>query len=259
MHDINLGSTITRERRAAAARPIGGPVTNGTGRTVLRACRLAYRYGKTEVFAGASFSLRAGEAAFLTGPNGAGKSTLLRCLAGWDAPSEGRVELCGEGFDGSNRAQRSLLAFVPDVPSFYDDLTAGEHIRFVRQAMRLDAADDPSDELMARLGLDGQRDLLPSSYSRGMRQKLALVLAFARVPRLLLLDEPYGPLDPDAAAVLSALIDEARDAGAAVLASCHHDVPNLRPDVLLHLEEGRLSVRAGGDAARDALDEADDA
>ena len=50
---------------------------------------LAYRYGKTEVFAGASLSLRAGEVAFLTGPNGAGTSTLLRCLAGWDAPAEG--------------------------------------------------------------------------------------------------------------------------------------------------------------------------
>ena len=52
---------------------------------------LAYRYGKTEVFAGASLSLRAGEVAFLTGPNGAGKSTLLRCLAGWAAPAQGAV------------------------------------------------------------------------------------------------------------------------------------------------------------------------
>ena len=198
---------------------------------------LAYRYGKTEVFAGASLSLRAGEVAFLTGPNGAGKSTLLRCLAGWDAPAEGRVELCGRRFDGADRAQRSLLAFVPDVPSFYDDLTAGEHIRFVRQANRMSADDDPSERL-------------PSAYSRGMRQKLALVLAFARAPRLLLLDEPYGPLDPDASGVLSGLIEEARSAGAAVLASCHHDVPNLRPDALLRLEDGRLAVldaRDGGE------------
>ena len=144
---------------------------------------LAYRYGKTEVFAGASLSLRAGEVAFLTGPNGAGKSTLLRCLAGWDAPAKGRVELCGRRFDGADRAQRSLLAFVPDVPSFYDDLTAGEHIRFVRQANRMSADDDPSERLMALFGLDGHRDQLPSAYSRGMRQKLALVLAFARAPR----------------------------------------------------------------------------
>lgn len=231
---------------------------SGARETVLRAEGLGCRYGKTEVFGGASFELQAGEVAFLTGPNGAGKSTLLRCLAGWDAPAEGFVELCGARFDGSDRAQRSLLAFVPDVPSFYDDLTAGEHIRFVRQANRLDAADDPSDELMARFGLDGQRDRLPSSYSRGMRQKLALVLALARAPRLLLLDEPYGPLDPDAAAVLSALVGEARDAGAAVLVSCHHDVPNLRPDKLARLEGDRLEVRDAR-AAQDGDEGGDDA
>ena len=198
---------------------------------------LAYRYGKTEVFAGASLSLRAGEVAFLTGPNGAGKSTLLRCLAGWDAPAEGRVELCGKRFDGADRAQRSLLAFVPDVPSFYDDLTAGEHIRFVRQANRMSADDDPSERLMALFGLDGHRDQLPSAYSRGMRQKLALVLAFALAPRLLLLGEPYGQLDPDASGVLSG----------------HHDVPNLRPDALLRLEDGRLAVLDARDGGEDRM------
>lgn len=216
------------------------------GEEVLRVECLAYRYGKTEVFADATFSLRAGEVAFLTGPNGAGKSTLLRCLAGWDAPSEGCVELCGKRFDGSDRAQRGQVAFVPDVPTFYDDLTAGEHIRFVRQANRLDAVDDPSERLMEAFGLDGRCDQLPSSYSRGMRQKLALVLAFAREVRLLLLDEPYGPLDPDTAAVLSALIEEARAAGVAVLASCHHDVPNLQPDVQLRLEDGCLTRQDEG-------------
>lgn len=210
--------------------------------TVLQVERLAYRYGKTEVFADVSFALQEGEIALLTGPNGAGKSTMLRCLAGWDALREGGVELVGKRFDGSDRAARRLVTFVPDVPSFYDDLTAGEHLRFVRQAMRLPASDDPSERLMERFGLDGQRDQLPSSYSRGMRQKLALVIALAAMPRLLLLDEPYGPLDPGAAEVLSSLLDGARSSGAAVLVSCHHGVPNLMPDQLLRLADGSLEV-----------------
>ena len=152
---------------------------------------LAYRYGKTEVFAGASLSLRAGEAAFLTGPNGAGKSTLLRCLAGWDAPAEGRVELCGRRFDGADRAQRSLLAFVPDVPSFYDDLTAGEHIRFVRQANRMSADDDPSERLMALFGLDGHRDQLPSACPRAALAAARRTVRAARPGRLRGVERAY--------------------------------------------------------------------
>ena len=95
---------------------------------------------------------------------------------------------------------------------------------------------------MEALGLAGHRGQCPSAYSRGMRQKLALVLAFARRPRLLLLDEPYGPLDPEASRVLSALLEEARAAGTAIVASCHHDVPGFCPDAVLRLEDGRLSA-----------------
>lgn len=208
----------------------------------LRTEELAYRYGKVEVFSDVSFALAAGEVAFLTGPNGAGKSTLLRCVAGWDAPSKGRVELCGRRFDGSDRSQRALVAFVPDVPSFYDDLTAGEHLRFVQRANHLASTDDEAEYLLERFGLGPYRDLLPSSYSRGMRQKLALALALARKPRVLLMDEPYGPLDPEASRTLSALVEASRFAGTAVLISCHHEVPDLACDVALRLENGRLAV-----------------
>lgn len=213
---------------------------------VVRAEGLGYRYAQVEVWSDVSFVLEAGQIAFLTGANGTGKSTLLRCLAGWDAPSEGEVALCGEPLSGARRDQRRLVSFVPDTPAFYDDLTAGEHLDFVLRANRLSSTDKRTTQLMERLGLAGYRDRYPSAYSRGMRQKLALVLALVIRPRLLLLDEPYGPLDPDAAVVLSGLLDEARAEGTAALVSCHHDVPGLDPDVLLQLADGRLE-RAGGD------------
>lgn len=208
--------------------------------SVLRVRDLACRYARLDVFREVSFELKEGCVAFLTGPNGAGKSTLLRCLAGWDAPREGDIELCGQPFSATSRAQRRLIAFVPDVPAFYDDLTAAEHLRFVAQANRLSESDTQAQELMERFGLATHADQLPSSYSRGMRHKLALVLALIIRPCLLLLDEPYGPLDPSASVVLSDLLSEARDAGCAILASCHHVVPALEPDVRLHLEEGCL-------------------
>lgn len=213
---------------------------------VLQVEGLGYRYAKVEVWSEVSFALETGQIAFLTGANGTGKSTLLRCLAGWDAPSEGEVMLCGELLSGARRDQRRLVSFVPDTPTFYDDLTAGEHLDFMLRANRLSPDDERTMHLMDRLGLAGYRDRYPSAYSRGMRQKLALVLALAIRPRLLLLDEPYGPLDPDAAVVLSGLLDEARAEGTAALVSCHHDVPDLEPDLLLRLVDGCM-VGAEGD------------
>ena len=212
----------------------------------LRVEGLAYRYVRHDVWSDVSFSLEAGSIAFLTGPNGAGKSTLLRCLAGWDAPAEGTVELAGRPFRPERLDQRRSVSFVPDVPAFYDDLTAGEHLDFVLRANRLPADDARAAGLVEALGLAGHRDQCPSAYSRGMRQKLALVQALAVRPRLLLLDEPYGPLDPDASAVLSGLLDAARAEGAAALVSCHHDVPGLEPDLLLHVEGGRLAAAVPG-------------
>lgn len=225
---------------------VNQPKPNEAAGSVLQVRNLACRYARADVFGAVSLELKEGCVAFLTGPNGAGKSTLLRCLAGWDAPRDGEIEVCGEPLRGTNRAQRRLVAFVPDVPAFYDDLTAAEHLRFVAQANRLSESDTQAELLMKRFGLSTHGAQLPSSYSRGMRHKLALVLALVIRPRLLLLDEPYGPLDPSAAVVLSELLSEARDAGCAVLASCHHDIPALEPDVRLHLEDGRLkNVRAG--------------
>ncbi len=208
----------------------------------LRAEGLSFRYARSEVWNDVSFRIDPGQIAFLTGPNGSGKSTLLRCLAGWSMPSKGVVEVFGRPFDGSDRAVRREIAFVPDVPSFYDDLTAAEHIRFVLDANRVPDAVDEARRLLDDLGLEAHADRFPSSYSRGMRLKLALVLAFMRKPRLLLLDEPYGPLDRDASRRLSALLSAARADGAAVLVSCHHNVPDLNPDLLLHLGGGRLST-----------------
>ncbi len=203
---------------------------------------LAFGYGDVPVWEGVSFSLAPGEVAFLTGPNGAGKSTLFRCLAGWLAPHEGETRLLGSPFTGRTRLEPGTLSFVPDVPTFYDDLTAVEHLELVLAANRADAARPRAEGLLERFGLTGRETLPPSSYSRGMREKLALVLALALRPRVLLLDEPHGPLDREASLVLSEEIAAAAHDGTAVLLSCHHDVPGLVPDLSLELADGELVV-----------------
>lgn len=196
---------------------------------------LAYSYGSVSVFSGLSFSLFPGEVAFLVGENGAGKSTLLRCLAGWARPTRGRVLLEGRPFDASVRSARKDVAFVPDVPAFYDDMTADEHRAFVRQANRIAQEDDVSFELVRRLGLAPYGSRIPATYSRGMKVKLGLALAMASQPKVFLFDEPYGPLDPWARGVLSELINERREAGSAFVVSCHHEVEGLDPDIVLKM------------------------
>lgn len=203
---------------------------------------LAFGYGDVPVWEGVSFSLAPGEVAFLTGPNGAGKSTLFRCLAGWLAPHEGEIRLLGSPFTGRTRLEPGTLSFVPDVPTFYDDLTAVEHLELVLAANRADGARPRAEGLLERFGLTGRETLPPSSYSRGMREKLALVLALALRPRVLLLDEPHGPLDREASLVLSEELVAAAHEGTVVLLSCHHDVPGLVPDLSLELADGELGV-----------------
>ena len=207
----------------------------------LEARGLGFSYGDEPVWEDVSLSLEAGQVAFLVGPNGAGKSTLLRCLAGWLAPSAGAVLLDGNRFGGRRRLAPRELVYVPDVPAFYDDLTAAEHISFVLAANDARDLGPRAEELMGRLGLVGHEQALPSSYSRGMREKLACVLALMLSPRVVLLDEPHGPLDPEAARALSGELSCAARAGAAILLSCHHDVPALEPDLVVRLEGGRLA------------------
>ena len=201
---------------------------------------LAFGYGDIPVWEDVSFSLEPGQVAFLTGSNGAGKSTLFRCLAGWLEPDDGEIYVAGEPFTGHTRLAPGTLAFVPDVPSFYDDLTAAEHLELVLAANRAEDARTRAERLLERFGLTGHERLLPSAYSRGMREKLALVLALALRPRVLLLDEPHGPLDRDASLVLSEELASAAREGSAVLLSCHHDVPGLVPDLALSLRDGVL-------------------
>ena len=212
---------------------------------VLEVRDLAFGYGDMPVWEGVGFSLCPGQVAFLVGPNGAGKSTLFRCLAGWLAPREGEVLLCGTPFTGRTRLAPGTLAFVPDVPAFYDDLTAIEHVELILAANRADEARPRAEQLLERFGLAGRERLLPSAYSRGMREKLALVLALALRPRVLLLDEPHGPLDHEASLVLSGELAAAASEGTAVLLSCHHDVPGLDPDLTLELADGTLRPAGG--------------
>jgi ABC-2 type transport system ATP-binding protein len=190
---------------------------------LLQTNALTRYYGTFRALAETDLRLNGGEIALLAGPNGAGKSTLLLCLSGLLRPTSGSVSV--EGFDLYNdevEAKRRL-AFVPDVPRFYSELTAWEHLLFIAQACNAgDGFEGRAERLLKSFNLWEGRNLYPHNYSRGMRLKLGLLLALIRPIRVLLMDEPASALDPDGVEELKSHLLELRDQGAAILISSHN-------------------------------------
>ena len=194
---------------------------------------ISFSYAKEPIWNNVSFSIKPGEIAFLFGSNGAGKSTLLKCLAGWLRPSSGKIDFAYEG-------ERGSLMLVTDVPAFYDDLTAQEHVSLLLKSGEFGGREAYVDDLLEEIGLGRYLNQYPSTYSRGMRLKLALVLALTVRPKLLLLDEPYGALDAEASAILDREIVRLCEEGSSVIASCHSRSPGISPDIAFVLEEGGI-------------------
>ncbi len=201
---------------------------------------ISKQYGSFLALAPVSFALNGGEIAVLSGPNGSGKTTLLSCLAGLIRPSTGNVTVAGYDLYHAEVEFRRRLAFVPDVPRFYVEMTAWEHLRFI--AMANDVIRDfdaRAENILRKLDLWEARDLFPHHYSRGMRLKLGLALALIRPFDVLLLDEPTSALDQQGIQFLLEELHHACNQGASILVSTHD--PALFDDV----GSRRLSIRQG--------------
>jgi len=208
---------------------------------------LEYRYGTLTVLSDLSFSLSPGQVSLLVGQNGSGKSTLLRCIAGWTHVTQGTITVNGVSCREQDRAYRKQVIFVPDTPDFYDELTAWEHLQFIAQLHRIIAWKTDGTRLLQHFQLLDHKDALPFTFSRGMRYKLALCLALLVNPPLLLLDEPFGPLDALARRTLWQVLKRHAQDGGLVLCSSHTISPDEHPDSVLHLRQGRVEPVGAGD------------
>ena len=166
-----------------------------------------------------SFTAYPGEITVILGPNGAGKSTTIKSIAGL-LNFKGTVSICN--LPNKSVEAKRLLGYIPEMPALYDLLTVGEHMKFIASAYRLeDGWEEYGDSLLKRLEIYDKNDKLSRELSKGMTQKLSIVLALLIRPKAVIFDEPLVGLDPRAIEEVLHMFSEMKNEGVSVLISTH--------------------------------------
>ena len=202
---------------------------------------LSKSFAGTPVFHGVDLELARGEFVALIGESGVGKSTLLNCIAGLEPPDSGRLRLAATdvlALDEAGRARlrREQLGFVFQAFHLLPHLSVAENVALPLLLLRRpDAA--RVQRLLREVGLDGLGERAPAQLSGGQQQRVAIARALVHAPALILADEPTGNLDPATAErVLSLLLAQVEQSGAACLLVTHSQAAARRADRVLRLE-----------------------
>lgn len=190
---------------------------------MLKINNLTKCYGEKKAVDNLTLHIQPGEIYGFIGHNGAGKTTTLKCIAGILGYDEGSILIDGKSIKDEAIACKKVMAYIPDNPDLYEYMTGIEYLNFIsdifevseekRVALITKYADD--FELTESLGN------LISSYSHGMKQKLAVISALVHEPKLILMDEPFVGLDPIAAFKLKEIMRKHCDNGGAIFFSTH--------------------------------------
>ena len=217
---------------------------------------LVKSFGPRTALAGVDLSVEAGEFVTLVGPNGAGKTTLLRILATLTRPTSGTLHIAGLGLAQAGEEVRRRIGFLSHRTLLYGDLTAEQNLNFYARMYDLDELDRDRTRvtgLLEQVGLAARRHDLVRTFSRGMQQRLSVARAVLHRPQVLLLDEPYTGLDPNAAQVLTDLLAELAGEGCTVLLTTHNLERGLTASRrVVVLVRGRLVYDERGEAINPA-------
>jgi ABC-2 type transport system ATP-binding protein len=211
-------------------------------------------FGGSYAVDGLDLVIPQGEFHALLGPNGAGKTTTLRIVAGLLRPDAGHVRVLGHDVVEASRAAKRVLAFLPDDPLVYGKLDAVEYLEFVAGLWQLDAARAAAraEELLRWLELWPQARDRAETYSRGMRQKLALAGALIHEPQVLVLDEPLTGLDAAAARqVKDLLVDRVRNGGTVILTTHILEIAERLAERISIIQRGRIVAQGSLDELRE--------
>ena len=183
--------------------------------------RLTKRFGPVHALAGIDLTLDTGRFQVLYGPNGAGKTTLLKILAGLAKPSSGAIRFDGEDLIRKPAHLRRRMGFLSHQPYLYAELTARENLVLLGDLYGILELGARVEDVLTEVGLTRRADDRVRTFSRGMTQRLSIARAMLHDPDLLLLDEPYAGLDPEAQRHLTDLLERMHDGRRSIVLTTH--------------------------------------
>lgn len=190
---------------------------------ILKVENLTKLYDKFPAVKGVSMEIKRGEVFGFLGPNGAGKTTTIKICVGLLKPTAGRVLIGGFDITKQPVAAKELLGYVPDNPFLYDKLTGREFVRFVSRLYNVHSnrLEQRIQELFDSFEMSDKIDQLIQSYSRGTRQKTALISALIHKPQILFVDEPTTSMDPKSARLTKDIFHALKMQGISIFMSTH--------------------------------------
>jgi ABC-type multidrug transport system ATPase subunit len=218
-----------------------------TGDAALAVTGLVRRFGEREALSGVDTELARAKTLAVFGPNGAGKTTLLRVLGTLLLPHAGSVRVLGHSLPRDAHLIRAKIGFLGHEPLLYRELTGRENLTFYARLYGVPRPEERMRGLLDATAMTARADEPVHSLSRGMVQRLAICRAVLHEPELLLLDEPFAGLDPDAEELVEPLIG--RSCGCTRVLVTHDIERGLtQADQVMGLRDGRVLLRgATGD------------
>src|SRR5882724_4181276 len=190
---------------------------------MIKTVNLTKRYGTLVALSNLNLEINEGDCFGFIGPNGAGKTTTIKILGTLLQPTWGEARICDFVVGYESRKIRPLIGYVPDYFGAYEDMVVQEYLEFFAAAYNINGAQRVKivNDVLELTDLAYKRDALVDGLSRGMKQRLSIARVLVHDPKVLLLDEPAGNLDPRARIEMRELLKELRRLGKTIMISSH--------------------------------------
>ena len=210
---------------------------------MLKIENLTKKYGDKKAIDTLIIEVKDGEIFGFIGHNGAGKTTTIKCMVGILEFDNGNIYINGNSIKDEPLKCKKDIAYIPDNPDIYENLTGISYLNFVADIFEIDkkTREERINKYAEAFEIKNELQDLISSYSHGMKQKLVIISALIHTPKLLILDEPFVGLDPKASFTLKEIMKEMTKEGAAIFFSSHVlEVVEKLCDKIGIIKEGKL-------------------